>query len=195
MQPLSPYGYHKRQAELLCEEFSHIHGLPTASVRIFSAYGAGLRRQVVWDICAKIIGNQPLELRGTGGESRDFIHASDMAGALLLLAQVAPARGEVYNVACGREVTIAELAAALAQACGVALQPVFNGQHTPGDPLHWRADLSKITALGFSPTVSLEVGLRGVAEWCAANSAAASRECPEIGRRVMHATGPELFYP
>jgi len=166
--PLSPYGYHKRQAELLCEEFTRIHGVPTASVRIFSAYGAGLRRQVIWDICAKIIGGGKLELHGTGAESRDFVHAADIARALVLLASDAPCDGEVYNFASGREVTIAELADALVVACGADVRPVFNGAATPGNPLHWRADISRIAALGFAPATSLEEGIRGVAQWCAA---------------------------
>src|SRR5438552_189686 len=79
---LSPYGYHKRQAELICEEFSRVYALPTAVARIFSAYGPGLRRQVVWDICEKALATGKLELRGTGAESRDFIHAADIARGL-----------------------------------------------------------------------------------------------------------------
>lgn len=64
--PLSPYGFHKWQIELLAEEFAKIFALPVASARIFSAYGAGLRRQVVWDICEKALRGGGLKLRGTG---------------------------------------------------------------------------------------------------------------------------------
>ena len=51
--PISPYGFHKRQSELLCREFTDVYGMKTAVARIFSAYGEGLRRQVLWDICRK----------------------------------------------------------------------------------------------------------------------------------------------
>jgi UDP-glucose 4-epimerase len=91
--PLSPYGYHKRHAELLCEEFSRIYGLPTAVVRIFSAYGPGLRRQVLWDICSRALMTGHLSLGGTGEESRDFIHAGDVAAGLRVLAERAAAEG------------------------------------------------------------------------------------------------------
>lgn len=168
VQPLSPYGYHKRQAELLCEEFSRIYSLPTACARIFSAYGPGLRRQVVWDICEKILTTGRLALRGTGTESRDFIHAADIAQALHLLATKAPCEGDVYNLASGREMTIAELAATLLRALGSQIQPTFDGHATPGDPLHWRADITKISELGFAPATPLEQGLHTVATWCAA---------------------------
>ncbi len=167
--PLSPYGYHKLQSELLCEEFARIYGVPTASVRIFSAYGPGLRRQVIWDICTKLLnGGGDLKLYGTGRESRDFIHAADVARALMLLAEKAPCEGERYNLASGQEVTIAELFDRLAKALGCAAQPIFGGEVRAGDPLNWRADISRLQMLGFQPTVSLDQGLRGVAAWASA---------------------------
>lgn len=168
IKPLSPYGYHKRQAELLCEEFSRIYSLSTACARIFSAYGPGLRRQVVWDICEKILSTGQLALKGTGGESRDFIHAADVAHGLYLLATKGECAGEIYNLASGREVTIAELAETLIEALNSPVQPVFDGRVSPGDPLHWSADISKIAALGFSAATPLEQGLHTVATWCAA---------------------------
>ena len=50
LQPVSAYGYHKWQSEMMCAEFANVFGLRTASARVFSAYGPGLRRQVIWDI-------------------------------------------------------------------------------------------------------------------------------------------------
>ncbi len=171
LHPLSPYGYHKRAAELLCEEFSRIYGLPTASVRIFSAYGPGLRRQVVWDICEKVLTTGRLVLRGTGAESRDFIHAGDIARALHLLATKAPAQGEIYNLSNGDEVTISELAGLLLKALGSSAEVQFDGVATPGNPLRWQADIAKIRALGFAPTIPLEQGIQAVATWSAAELA------------------------
>lgn len=171
--PLSPYGYHKLQCELLCEEFARIFAVPTLSVRIFSAYGPGLRRQVVWDICERVLTSGSLALHGTGNESRDFIHATDIARALSRLADLAPCQGEVYNVACGEEVTIAALAHAVVAALDAQIQPAFDGAATPGNPLNWRADIERLRALGFTPSVSLEQGLRGVAAWSRAELAGA----------------------
>ena len=166
--PLSPYGYHKRQCELLCEEFSRIYDLPTVAVRIFSAYGPGLRRQVVWDICAKALGNEVVGLRGTGNESRDFIHAHDVARALALLASAGTARGEVYNLANGEETTIRELAERLVATLGLASSVEFDGAATPGQPLRWRADLGRVASLGFRTEVPLDRGLCETAAWARA---------------------------
>lgn len=166
--PLSPYGYHKRQCELLCEEYSSIYGIASGALRIFSAYGPGLRRQVIWDICERILRTGRLQLRGTGNESRDFIHAADVAKALAQLAENMPDEGGIYNVATGREVTIAHLATLVSTALGSTVQAEFDGQAAPGQPLNWRAEISAIAALGFVPGVSLEQGLSGVAAWCKA---------------------------
>ena len=169
--PLSPYGFHKRQAELLVQEFAKVYGQPGLSVRIFSAYGPGLRRQVIWDICERILSTGALTLGGTGEETRDFVHAADVAAALALLADRAPAEGEIYNLATGRETSIAELAEVLATALKREVRAIFDGRSRPGDPRNWRADISKLRVLGFQPALSLEDGLAQIAQWASAELA------------------------
>jgi UDP-glucose 4-epimerase len=166
--PLSPYGFHKLQGEQLCLEFAKIYGVPTASVRIFSAYGPGLRRQVMWDICQKAILQSSVDLQGTGQESRDFIHALDIAKALLLIATKAPMDGEAYNLATGTEVTIEMLASQILTALEYPHTPHFDGIVPVGNPLNWQADIAKLQSLGFSPTVSLERGVKTFTNWCRA---------------------------
>ena len=68
LRPISPYGYHKTQSELTCREYAAVYGLRTASARIFSAYGNGLRRQVVWDLCRKACVSDCVTLSGIGTE-------------------------------------------------------------------------------------------------------------------------------
>jgi len=171
--PLSPYGFHKLQCEMLCAEFARFFGLRTAVARIFSAYGPGLKRQVIWDICQRVLKNGALPMHGTGRESRDFIHADDIARGLFAIAGTAPATGEIYNLASGREVTIGELARLLVAELKPGLEPKFDGQPTPGDPLNWQADISKIRALGFTPQIAFEDGLREVVRWSRAELAEA----------------------
>jgi UDP-glucose 4-epimerase len=166
--PLSPYGFHKLQGEQLCLEFCQIYQVPTASARIFSAYGPGLRRQVMWDICNKASQGKILHLQGTGQESRDFIHALDIAKALMSIALKAPMQGEVYNLATGREVTIAELARLLMASLEGGYTLSFDGVIPIGNPLNWQADITKLYQLGFSPEVTLEQGVKIFANWCRA---------------------------
>ena len=169
--PLSPYGWHKRQSELVCEEFARIYALPATVVRIFSAYGPGLRRQVIWDICRQALAESALHLHGTGSESRDFIHAADVARALHCVVKNAPCTGEIYNLASGVETTIAALAEKILRQLGRDIPVRFDGAQTPGDPVNWRADISRIRALGFEPRLTLEKGLESIVAWCSAELA------------------------
>jgi UDP-glucose 4-epimerase len=166
--PLSPYGFHKLQSEQLCQEFSKIYGLPTASMRIFSAYGPGLRRQVLWDICQKAVLGKPVKLQGTGAESRDFVHALDIANALMVVGTSAPMGGEVYNLATGMEVKIVDLASLVLDAVDYQGSLDFDGVVPTGTPLNWRADISKLVTLGFTPSIELEPGVKSFANWCKA---------------------------
>lgn len=164
--PISPYGFHKLQSEQLCLEFAKIYHQPTASMRIFSAYGAGLRRQVMWDICQKAISQKYLILQGTGNESRDFVHALDIAGALSIVIDRAPMQGEIYNLGNGREVSIAELSMIVLESLGKNFPPEFDGIIPVGNPLNWQADISKLKSIGFTPTVELERGVKIFVNWC-----------------------------
>jgi len=166
--PVSPYGFHKLQSEMLCREFTQVYSLPTASVRIFSAYGPGLRRQVLWDTCQKVIVQKTVTLQGTGNESRDFVHALDIARALRIIACDAPMQGEVYNIATGQEVTIRELATLVLRVLDSDCTLQFDGVVPSGTPLNWQADVSKLEALGFTPSVLLERGVKTYANWCLA---------------------------
>jgi len=166
--PISPYGFHKWQCEQLCLEFAKVYGLPTASVRIFSAYGPGLRRQVLWDICQKAIAQNFLNLQGTGRESRDFIHALDIARALMIVGNSARMEGEVYNLASGREVAIADLANMLLDALECKIIPNFDGIVSTVNPINWQADISRIIDLGFTVSIPLEKGIKTFATWCRA---------------------------
>jgi UDP-glucose 4-epimerase len=164
-RPISPYGFHKLIGEQLAVEFNRVYGLATATVRIFSAYGIGLKRQVLWDICRKSSSGERLTLRGTGNESRDFINAHDVARAMWLLSQNAPFGGEAYNVASGKETTIREVQEILFEGLDRTVPVEFDGSVVPGNPLNWRADMSRISALGFAPEIGLKQGALDYARW------------------------------
>lgn len=164
--PISPYGFHKLQSEQICLEYHQIYRIPAVSVRIFSAYGPGLRRQVLWDICQKALSSKSIVLQGTGNESRDFIHAHDIARAFEIIAECAPMQGEVYNLASGQETTISELSSILLGALNYDGDLAFDGQVPQGVPLNWKADISRISRLGFEPSIPFNQGAVAFAKWC-----------------------------
>ena len=159
--PISPYGFHKHMAELLVREASEIHGVPTLVVRIFSAYGANLQRQVIWEMCKQAVHAKRIVLSGTGEEKRDFIHATDVASAIGILVNRDTKKHDVFNVASGTSVSIKEVAEWLGKHGG-GISVEFHGQINAGDPPDWRADISKLRATGFRPSVQMNEGLLDV---------------------------------
>ena len=94
-----------------------------------------------------------------------------MARALATIVDHAPCDGEIYNLASGREVTISELATLLLAELDGGITPIFDGKVRAGDPCNWRANVSRIQALGFVPKIPLEQGARTVATWASAELA------------------------
>ncbi len=77
--PISPYGLHKRTCELIGSDYERRFGMKCINLRIFSAYGPGLQKQVLWDIYRKATAASTVLLDGTGQETRDLIHVNDIA--------------------------------------------------------------------------------------------------------------------
>jgi len=73
LAPVSPYGFHKMISEQICAEFWKLYKIRTCSLRVFSAYGPGLRKQIFWDLYQKTNSSSTIEIFGTGKKSRDFI--------------------------------------------------------------------------------------------------------------------------
>ena len=166
LQPVSAYGYHKWQSEMMCAEFANVFGLRTASARVFSAYGPGLRRQVIWDIVHKALTQPEIRLQGTGQESRDFIHVHDIARGLEAILINALLHGEGYNLASGVETRIADLAGLILREIENPPPLTFSGELPPGTPNNWQADIKQISKLGFQPRVSLDDGITNFVAWC-----------------------------
>lgn len=164
-RPISPYGYHKRLCELLAEEYQQLHGLSVAILRIFSAYGEHLRKQVVYDLFQKISdpATDLVNVYGTGSESRDFIHAEDVAQAI---ERIFLAQGQgVFNVASGTQTSIRDMVDLIRHALKSDKPVAYSGASRSGDPLNWQADISRLAQLGFVPRVPLSRGIARTCHW------------------------------
>lgn len=164
--PLSPYGWHKVISESLCKEYSSVHKVPTIIVRPFSVYGPGLKKQLFWDLFQKIKSSKgSIELWGTGSESRDFIYIDDLIRAIHILIDNANFNAELYNLASGNETSINEVIEIFINSFDSTINYKFNGNVREGDPINWRADITKISSIGFKPEISIEVGIFKLVDW------------------------------
>jgi UDP-glucose 4-epimerase len=165
VKPLSPYGYHKLLSEKLLTEYHRFFNLKTCSLRVFSAFGPGLRKQLFWDIYQKTLLHESVNLFGTGEESRDFIYISDLVKAVECIMTNAEFRGETINIASGTETTIENAASVFLKSLHVNKKLIFNGEGKSGDPKNWRADISLLQKFGFNPDVNINSGIEKYAFW------------------------------
>lgn len=104
-EPLSPYGVSKLAGETYCRLYHRIYGLPAVALRVFNAYGPRQTAEgeagVVARFARAVREGNPLEVHGTGRQTRDFIYAGDVAEAFVRAAEARGAAGECVNVGTG----------------------------------------------------------------------------------------------
>ncbi len=165
LNPISPYGIHKLQAEQICEEFYNLFDVKTCSLRIFSAYGAGLKKQIFWDLYQKLKISNQVELYGTGSETRDFIYVSDILQAINCVITNSEFCNDKINVANEVESKIMDVAENFAALFPDTKRIVFNNIVKEGDPLNWKADTTLLKSLGYFPTIDLKEGIKKYFDW------------------------------
>ncbi|MGE0351089.1 GDP-L-fucose synthase [Hydrogenophaga sp.] len=172
-----PYAVAKIAGIKLCESYNRQYGRDYRSVMPTNLYGPGdnyhpenshvipalLRRfhEAVKD------GAQQVTIWGTGTPRREFLYVDDMAAASVFVmnlpaasyaGQVQPQLSHI-NVGFGEDITIAELARAIAMVVGYQNRIVFDPEKPDGTPRKLMHS-GRLQAMGWKPTVSLEAGLR-----------------------------------
>jgi UDP-glucose 4-epimerase len=165
IQPLSPYGYHKAIADQICEEYAHMFKIKISVLRVFSAYGPGLRKQLFWDTFNKMKFSSHIKAFGSGQETRDFIYIDDLIQAIDVVLNNQTENFEIYNVGAGKAVCVSDAVNTFAKALGWNGTITYQDKSLAGYPTHWTADISKVKKIGFESQFSLEAGLTNYAKW------------------------------
>jgi nucleoside-diphosphate-sugar epimerase len=170
-EPLSPYAVAKLVGEYYCQAFTRSYGLETVCLRYFNVFGPRQDPSSQYSgvisrfIRALELGEKPV-IYGDGNQSRDFTYIANVVDANLRAAESGAAVGKVINIANGLSVTINELLDSLKS---LTNKPDVAAEYTSartGDVLHSLADLTLAqSALGYSPSVGLEEGLRRTLDW------------------------------
>jgi nucleoside-diphosphate-sugar epimerase len=156
------YDESKRYGEALTTEYGRQRGVNTAIVRIFNTYGprmnAGDGRVVPAFISAALSG-KPLPIFGDGMQTRSFCYVADLVSGLQLVALDRDARGQIFNIGNPHEVTMQELARAVALCAGRGARV----EHLPAaadDPARRKPDITRmVERYGWHPRVPLIEGL------------------------------------
>ena len=164
--PIAPYGVSKLAAERYMDVYARTYGLRTASLRLFPVYGPRHSAHVIYDLIRKVSENpHELTIHGDGTQVRDFNYVTDVVEAFLLVAEKAPLRGEVYNVAAGDSMSIRDIARFICEAMDAAPLFVYSGNVGPGVSQRWSADISRLKSLDYQPRVAFVDGLDETVAW------------------------------
>ena len=167
----SVYALSKYDQEQMCLMVGRAYGVPTVALRFFNAYGpyqslSNPYTGVLAIFASRLLNGKRPIIFEDGQQLRDFVSVYDVARACRLAMEVGRAQDQVFNVGSGRETTIKEVAHKLAQVLGKKLEPEVTGNYRVGDIRHCYPDISLAQrVLGYQPMVSLEAGMRDLAEW------------------------------
>ena len=170
--PLSPYAVSKYVDELYAGVFANLYGMELIGLRYFNIFGPkqdpeGPYAAVIPLFIKAILNNQSPIINGDGSHSRDFTFVADavQANILSLFSQNKESVNQVYNIACGNQVTLLQLFEALKKIAGSSLTPV-RGPERRGDVKYSMADIKKAKRLlQYTPLYTTEQGLKKTFEW------------------------------
>jgi len=163
--PLSPYAAQKHTGETYCLAFFECYGLETLSVRYFNVFGTrqdpkSQYAAAIPAFCTAILNGEPPLIYGDCEQTRDFTYIDNIVHGNVLAMEVKETRGQSVNVACGGQISVNQVIAAINDALGTSVKPKYVARRT-GDVLHSCAAIGLAKELlGYDPTVSFEEGLR-----------------------------------
>ena len=167
-EPKSPYAETKLAGEHLLEEYRQAHGLSSTSLRFFNVFGPrqdprSAYAAAVPIFIAKALRDEPIGLHGDGGQTRDFIHVTDIVGALAFAGASKEMAG-TYNVGYGRSQSILALAQEIIRLTG-SKSPIEYLPPRAGDVRHSLASTERLLAAGWKPRSSVSAGLAETVEY------------------------------
>ena len=163
--PFSCYGLSKVVGEEYCQMYKIQYGLDITILRFANVYGSRCHG-VISDFLDKLQKNpMKLEIIGTGLQSRDFVHVSDVVSALILAATKEKALGKTFNIGFGKTTKIINLAKMIMKILNLSNKTVVTTTN-----VSWQGDIDTIwfdinktkKELQWQPQVKLEDNLREI---------------------------------
>jgi len=174
--PESAYGFSKLAGEIYCHALHDEHGLPYTICRPFNAYGPGEMPEdepgiahMVPDVIRKVLsGQRPLQIFGSGEQTRTLTHIDDIAEGLVTAMAHPAAENEDFNISASEERTVAEIARIIWEVCGED-PAAFELEHLPTFQVdvqrRWPSVEKARRLLGWEARIDLRDGIAQTAEW------------------------------
>jgi nucleoside-diphosphate-sugar epimerase len=175
--PESAYGFSKLAGEVYTRAAHDQHGLRYTICRPFNAYGPGELpdrdepgiAHAVPDLIAKVLGGQhPLQIFGSGEQTRTLTHVDDIADGIVTATGSPAGENEDFNIAASEELSVAAIARLIWEACGEDPER-FALRHLPTFAVdvqrRWPSVEKARTVLGWEAQVGLRQGLDDTVAW------------------------------
>lgn len=171
-KPLSPYAVSKAAIEQYAEVFGRTYGLDWVGFRYFNIFGPKQNPDnpyaaVIPIFCKAYLEDGEITINGDGETSRDFTFVENavLLNELGLFTTNQEALNQVYNGACGDQISLNDMVGMLESIAGKKVK-VTHGPERPGDVRHSKANISKAEQLlGYAPKVRFKEGLKEVYNW------------------------------
>jgi nucleoside-diphosphate-sugar epimerase len=183
--PRSAYGFSKLTGEIYCRAAADEHGLRYTICRPFNAYGPGELTDdepgiahAVPDLIRKALTTPegaPLPIFGSGEQTRTLTHVDDIADGIVTAMASPAALNEDFNISAARELTVAEIARIVWEACGRDPE-AFELEHLDSFPVdvqrRWPSVEKAERLLGWRAQIGVERGIAQTAGWLRENDPA-----------------------
>ncbi|MCF8033708.1 MAG: GDP-mannose 4,6-dehydratase [Desulfarculaceae bacterium] len=167
IQPTSPYAASKAAGDMYLMSVNRVLSFPMNIIRPSNAYCPGqlLHRVIPKAVIFGLTG-QKLPLHGGGKAEKSYIHARDLARAILLVSEKAPL-GTVYNAGPPEPISIRNLMVAVAEGLGMTLDELceVTEDRLGQDSRYWLDSSAINNDVGWEPEISLQEGVQEMIEW------------------------------
>ena len=183
--PTSAYGFSKLAGEMYCRALHDEHGLPYTICRPFNAYGPGEVpdpepgiAHMVPDVIKKVLsGQKPLQIFGSGEQTRTITHVDDIAEGIVTATSHPAAENEDFNISASEEMTVAEIARVIWEECGEDPE-AFELERLPSFEVdvkrRWPSVEKASRTIGFEARIDARTGIRQTVEWLRSQKVAAT---------------------
>jgi UDP-glucose 4-epimerase len=174
--PRSAYGFSKLTGEVYCRAAHDEHRLPYTICRPFNAYGPGELpddepgiAHAVPDLIRKALaGRRPLPIFGSGEQTRTLTHVDDIADGIVTAMASPAGENEDFNISAARELTVAEIARIVWEACGND-PAAFELEHLPAFDVdvqrRWPSVEKARRVLGWEARIDVREGIAQTVAW------------------------------
>ncbi|WP_422123952.1 GDP-mannose 4,6-dehydratase [Planococcus sp. X10-3] len=164
VRPLSPYAIDKYAAEQYVLNYAQLFNIDTCATRFFNVYGPKQDPKSPYSgvisilIDATLDSNKEFSLYGDGSQTRDFVYIDDLVNALTILGDSKEISGKVFNVGTGNSISLTNLIKSIESVSNQKLE-INNQPARNGDVKDSRADINRISELGYTTNFSIKDGL------------------------------------